>query len=178
MAHDYRLLDTDNFKSVRSLKYNYTFDKRTGLFLRWGESLGDDPEFSPFGPEIADIEISTGDCSGGCPWCYKSNGDGFGEHMSDETFKSVLDALPDTITQIALGITDADANPYFVDILKACVERGTPHYASRRRSDARMVRQGGGNIEAYRNALFSRGDQLLLPRSDVLPPPGGGGRFR
>ena len=94
------------------------------MFVRWGETLADDPEWSPYGPEIADIEISTGDCSGGCPWCYKSNGDGFGQHMDLETFKSVMDALPSTITQVALGITDADANPYFIDILLECRIRG------------------------------------------------------
>jgi len=131
MAQGYKVLVTGNYKSVRSPKYNYTFDKLTGLFLRWGETPDDDPAMSPFGPEIADIEISTGDCSGGCPWCYKSNGDGFGEHMSAETFEQVLDDLPDTITQVALGITDADANPYFIDILKACRDRGiVPNYTT------------------------------------------------
>ena len=131
MAQGYKVLEVDNFKSVRSPEYNYTFDKRTGLFLRWGKTPGDDPALSPLGPEIADIEISTGDCSGGCSWCYKSNGDGFGEHMTLDAFKSVMDELPNTITQVALGITDADANPYFVDILKECREREVvPNYTT------------------------------------------------
>ena len=63
--------------------------------------------YSPFGPEIADIEISTV-CSGVdgvgvCKFCYKSNTPK-GENMTLETFKKVFANLPKTVTQIAFGI--------------------------------------------------------------------------
>ena len=125
------LVDAAEYKSVRSPGYNYHFNKGNGLFVRWGNHVDDDPAWSPYGPEIADIEISTGDCSSGCPWCYKSNSPEPGQHMSLDTFKSVLDALPNTITQVALGITDADANPDFIAILEECRARGiVPNYTT------------------------------------------------
>jgi len=131
MANGINILDTEDHKSIRSPGYNYTFDKKDGLFMRWGDHLGDDPQWSPYGPELADIEISTGDCSGSCPFCYKSNGMGFGQHMTLDSFKEILDALPNTLTQVALGITDADANPYFIDIMKECRSRGViPNYTT------------------------------------------------
>lgn len=123
-------------KRFRSSGYNYNFDKQTGLFVRWGETLHDDPLWSPFGPEIADIEISTGDCSAGkngrgCDWCYKSNSAQKGQHMSLGAFEKVLAAMPDTLTQVALGITDADANPDFIAILEYCRSQGViPNYTT------------------------------------------------
>lgn len=126
-----RIVDMEGHKSLHSPDYNYHFVKATGFFMRWGTTPDDDPHWSPYGPEIADIEISTGDCSGGCPWCYKSNGGGDGKHMTVQEFERVLDALPNTLTQVALGITDADANPDFVAILVACRERGlVPNYTT------------------------------------------------
>ena len=59
-------------KRVRTKDYNYDFHFDTGLFIRWGNMLQDDPAFSPLGPELLDIEVST-ICSGidrkPCPWC-------------------------------------------------------------------------------------------------------------
>ena len=49
----------DRFKIFRSKDYNFNFDLRSGLFQRWGETEEDDPSWSPYGPEIADIEITT-----------------------------------------------------------------------------------------------------------------------
>ena len=45
-------------KKVQSKGYNYKFDKKTGFFARWGKTKEDDPLSSPFGPEIADIEVN------------------------------------------------------------------------------------------------------------------------
>ena len=67
------LISSDNFKRVRSEYYNYDFNKETGFFARWGKTFTDDPKLSPFGPEILDIEISVGECSGNCSFCYKLN---------------------------------------------------------------------------------------------------------
>lgn len=58
-------------KSVASKDYNYTFDKQTGYFARWGKTKGDDPVMAP-AFEILDWEIST-ICDNNCPFCYKSN---------------------------------------------------------------------------------------------------------
>ena len=56
-------------KRVRSPDYNYDFNTETGMFARWGETLEDDPQWSPQGPEILDVEIST-ICRGGCQFCF------------------------------------------------------------------------------------------------------------
>jgi len=120
-----------SWRDFRSPAYNWRFNTETGLFLRWGETLDDDPEWSPFGPELADIEISTGDCSAGCPWCYKSNERSSGKHMGLDTFRLVLDALPETLTQVAFGITDANANPDFIGMMELCRERDVaPNYTT------------------------------------------------
>ena len=111
-----------SLRGVFSPGYNYLFDVDTGEFARWGETLEDDPERCEFGPEIADIEISEGDCTGRCPWCYKSNPDNNGKHMTLDTFKKVLDLFPATLTQVALGLTDLDANPDLLDIMRYCLD--------------------------------------------------------
>lgn len=102
----------------RSFLYNYDFNNKTGVFERWGATKEQDAVFSPFGPELADIEISVGDCSIGCLHCYKSNTNRAGRHMSLDTFKTIADKLPSTLTQIAFGITDIDSNPDFIHILE------------------------------------------------------------
>ena len=117
------VIDTDTRKHVVSPNYRYMFYKHDGRFYRWGKTQDDDPQFSPFGPEILDIEISTGDCNMACPWCYKSNSAGNGKHMTLGTFKMILDKMPATLTQIAIGITDADSNPDFIPMM---------HYARRK----------------------------------------------
>jgi hypothetical protein len=85
-----KLLETNTHKIVRSEDYNFIFDKQSGVFARWGSTEEDDPEFSPFGPEIADIEITT-ICDGignkgPCKFCYKAN-TSKGEYMSLETLQ-------------------------------------------------------------------------------------------
>jgi MoaA/NifB/PqqE/SkfB family radical SAM enzyme len=114
--------DSEERKLLKSPGYNFLFRKSDGMFFRWGATLEEDPPMSPYGPELVDIEISSGDCSGGCPWCYKSNETGAGVHMSLQTYDEILSKLPPTVMQIALGITDVDANPHFEDILMASGE--------------------------------------------------------
>lgn len=109
-------------KRVRTKEYNYDFHFDTGLFLRWGRTLQDDPAFSPHGPELLDMEIST-ICHGvngiPCPWCYKSNTPK-GENMSLDTFKTIFHKIPKNLTQIAFGIGDIDSNPEIFDIFHYC----------------------------------------------------------
>jgi len=114
--------ETENKKEFFSKKYNFKFDKKTGFFIRYGATIEENPEFSEFGPEIADIEISTA-CSGltgtPCSFCYKANTPK-GTYMSYLTFKKVFHNLPRTLTQIAFGIGDIDANPDIWKIFDYC----------------------------------------------------------
>jgi MoaA/NifB/PqqE/SkfB family radical SAM enzyme len=113
-------------KKVRTPDYNYDFDTCNGHFSRWGNTYKDDPQMSPIGPEIADIEIST-ICHGiggvPCKHCYKSN-TGNGKNMNLETFKKVFSKLPKNVGQIAFGIGDIDGNPDMLEIFKYCRNHG------------------------------------------------------
>jgi hypothetical protein len=120
-------------KIVASPAYNYRFYYDTGEFYRWGKTKEDDPDYSPYGNEIADIEISevchgiTG--KGNCRFCYKSL-DGNGKNMSLDTFRHILSILPKTLTQIAFGIGDlptpdgnggwTGGNPEMWDMFQLC----------------------------------------------------------
>jgi MoaA/NifB/PqqE/SkfB family radical SAM enzyme len=105
-------------KIVRTPGYNYDFNDVTGEFSRWGLEKKDDPQFSPIGEEIVDIELST-ICSGirgiPCKHCYKSN-TLVGKNMDLETFKRIFLKLPKNTTQFAAGIGDLNANPDLLDI--------------------------------------------------------------
>jgi hypothetical protein len=120
------VLDGAFTKSGFSENYHFSFDKRNGSFARWGKTHDDDPEWSPFGPEILDLEISSGACLGkGCGgMCYKDNGHGPTKNMSLETFRKILSVLPHTLMQIAIGTTNISANPEFWDIIKEGKKRG------------------------------------------------------
>lgn len=111
-------------KKYRSPEYNYNFNTETGFFVRWGKTLAEDPRFSPFGPEILDLEISINGCPNKCPMCYKDNTNKLPTNMSFETFKLILDKMPDTLTQIAFGITGIQTNPDFIKMLKYTKEKG------------------------------------------------------
>ena len=115
-----RVRQKEQFKLLRSPVYNYDFNRETGFFARWGFTKEHDPQFSPFGPEIADVEISTGDCSSGCSWCYKGNTAKPGKHMSLYRFEVIISSMRPILTQVALGITDLDANPDLIRIMERC----------------------------------------------------------
>lgn len=121
--------------------FHLLFTKSTGFTAKWGKTPEEDPPYCPFGPEIADVEI-TKLCRGirnkgdgrrvPCPWCYKANSPN-GLYMSFDTFKQVFDKLSasKTLTQIAFG-TDAEAsdvlNPDIWKIFDHCIENGvTPN---------------------------------------------------
>ena len=112
------------YKKYSSPLYNYTFDRVTGKFVRWGKTKEDDPKYSIAGPEIADIEISTA-CSKGCAYCYKSNMK-YGTYMTNDNYKRILNTINanDTLTQVALGIGDIDSNPELEKILITTRELG------------------------------------------------------
>lgn len=117
--------ESKRIKILKSENYNFFFDKQTGFFMRWGKTKEEDPKYSKFGPEIADIEIST-ICHGlgkPCTFCYKSNTPK-GTYMSLKEFEKIFDKLPKTITQIAFGIGDIDSNPEMWDIFDYCIIKG------------------------------------------------------
>ena len=121
-----KIFEDEKFKALFSPNYKYVFNKEDGDFARWGRKKEDDPDYSPFGPEIADIEIST-ICHGInnvlCSHCYKSN-TGNGENMSLDTFKKVFSHLSRTVNQIAFGIGDIYSNKDLFDILKFTRDNG------------------------------------------------------
>lgn len=123
------LKETPLHKFQRSPDYNYNFDKRTGFFMRWGETLEDDPDFSPVGPELLDCEIVINGCPNACHFCYKGNTNVPPTWMSLETYERLLNSFPRTLTQVALGITGVQSNPDLVAILEATRNQGIiPNY--------------------------------------------------
>jgi len=116
--------ENKDVKICRSRDYNYNFDKRTGLFMRWGKTQEDNPQYSPFGPEILDLEISVNGCPNKCRFCYKSNTPLPATNMSLETFKKILNKMPKVLTQIAFGITGIQTNPDFIPMMEYCREVG------------------------------------------------------
>lgn len=127
------MIDKGHIKVLHSPGYNFVFDRKTGFFARWGETKDDDPDFSPYGPEILDLEISTGECKGRCRFCYKANGTLINEtkHMTTETFEAILDKMPKTLTQIAFGITDVYGNPDFFEMMVIARHKGIiPNYTT------------------------------------------------
>lgn len=142
-----KIIDNENFKLLRSKDYNFNFDKNTGYFERWGKDYNDDPDFSVFGPEILDLEISTsvrpedrshydesrlvmdGGCSGQCDFCYKSNGYYPTYNMTLEEFKIIFNKMPKTVGQIAFGILNIGTNPDFFTMMTIARVNGViPNY--------------------------------------------------
>lgn len=123
------VLETDKTKMLNSSLLSYHFDKKTGFFVRDGkfENL-----FNPFGPEIADIEITT-ICNGVtniynkkelCRFCYKANNKN-GSNMSLNTYKKIIDVIQPVCTQVALGAdSEGVSNPELEDMLKYTIEKG------------------------------------------------------
>jgi MoaA/NifB/PqqE/SkfB family radical SAM enzyme len=107
-------------KLCQSPFYNYRFDGKTGEFMRWGKTFQDDPKIGAL--EIFDLEVSTichGIGEGPCKHCYKSN-TAKGENMSLATFQTIFNKLPPTLTQIAFGVGDLDANPDLLAMFEYC----------------------------------------------------------
>lgn len=107
--------------TFRSENYNYNFNSNTGYFERWGKEEKDDPQQGP-GPEILDIEISSGgDCKGNCPFCYKCNGGNQPTiNMTLKHLQAIVSRFNYPISQVAFGIMNYTTNPEMLDILKWC----------------------------------------------------------
>lgn len=114
----YKIRENKREKRLISKNCNYYFRKDNGFMITWGKTKKEDPEYSPHGPFILDMEIST-ICDGGCSFCYKSNTE-VGENMSFETFKTIFHKMPKTLTQIAYGVGSIDGNPDLWKIMDYC----------------------------------------------------------
>lgn len=101
--------------------YHTEFHYKTGWFMRYGNTQEEDPQWSPIGPEIVDMEIST-ICHQGCAACYKSC-TAEGQNMSIDTYKKILNKAGNQMTQVALGIGSLWANPDLEAILAYTRER-------------------------------------------------------
>ncbi|MCK9369187.1 radical SAM protein [Candidatus Dojkabacteria bacterium] len=117
------LYDIGDIRKFRSTNCNFNFNRVTGYTEVWGRTEEENPDYLPYGPMIADIEITTS-CGGPkgipCPFCYKGNTKN-GKNMSLETFKQVFHKLPKTVTQIAFGAdADLSSNPDVFDIMHYC----------------------------------------------------------
>jgi sulfatase maturation enzyme AslB (radical SAM superfamily) len=105
-SKNYKIIENERVRAVRSAHYNYNFDKVTGLFARWGATPDEDPAYSPYGPEILDLEISSGECAGNCKFCYKDNGMHQKlENMSFDTFKKIFDNM-NTRSMVEITLND------------------------------------------------------------------------
>lgn len=130
-----QIVENDKIKLVRSKDYNYNFNKETGLFMRWGKTPEEDPDISPIGCEIADIElVAGGECSG-CKqkYCYKRNYEKNRplRNMGLENFKKIFSKLPKTINTIAFGITDISKTQDFFEIMQYTRDNGViPTYTT------------------------------------------------
>ncbi len=121
-----KIIENDKMKVVSSDEYNYVFNKKTGFHARWGKTKEDDPVMAP-APEILDLEISSGKCSGNCAHCYKSNSaKAENVYMTFETYKQVFEKVTKSglLCQIAYGITDIDSNPDLWKIMEYTRQHG------------------------------------------------------
>lgn len=95
--------------------YNFVADRGTGVTLRWGETLADDPLRAPW-PELADISISNR-CTAGCDYCYR-NSTAAGDIMEATAYGRVLDKLTHPVLggvfQVALGGGEPTQHPELV----------------------------------------------------------------
>jgi hypothetical protein len=124
---EYRIENKGEYKYLMSENLNYVFNRQTGFSAVWGATKDDDPDFSPFGPFIADIEVTT-ICKGPggklCPFCYKSNNPN-GDFMTFDLFEKVFDKLPNTLQQIAFGVdAQCESNPDIWKIMEYCRSKG------------------------------------------------------
>lgn len=105
-----RVLKTKDYKSV--------FDFKTGYFLSFNKK-----KYSPLGPETLEVEIAKGNCPHRCKFCYRYNQNEESKNMSLTEFKTLIDKIPPTLTQISLGVTGIQTNPDTESIIDYCISK-------------------------------------------------------
>lgn len=173
----FSLKENKNIKAIKSPYYNYIFNKKSGFFARWGKTKEDDPEFSFFGPEILDCEVTTS-CRGIngklCKFCYKGNTPN-GKNMSFNTFKNVLSRFPrvkgnHVLTQIAFGAdSECKSNPDIWKMMEHCRKVGvipniTVSNVSRKTADRLAYYCGAVAVSRYddKNVCYDSVDRIKM----------------
>jgi len=108
----------NRFRVFRTEGYKSVFDFKTGYFLSKNKK-----NYSPFGPETLEVEITKGNCPHKCKFCYRYNQDKEFKNMSLTEFKTLVNKMPPTITQISLGITGIQTNPDTESIVDFCISK-------------------------------------------------------
>lgn len=105
--------------------YHFVADARTGVTMRWGKTINDNPTFAPV-PELADISISN-HCTKGCDFCYRNSGNNQ-EWMPVKDYCQVLESMNHpqygNVFQVALGGGEPLEHPEFLPIIEETVKRG------------------------------------------------------
>jgi radical SAM protein with 4Fe4S-binding SPASM domain len=122
----------NNLKTYDHGDYIVKFDPTNGYFERhdmWitaGRSQGkyeQRPEWSPNGPELADIHI-TKYCPLNCSYCYRDSDPSKKQHMSVSDFSDVIDALLPWVCQVAIGGGSPQHHPEFIELLRIAHDKG------------------------------------------------------
>jgi len=111
--------------------YIAKFDPETGYFERHETVLvGADgneqhvrPEWSPNGPELADIHI-TKYCPLNCAYCYRESAADKKQHMSVSDFSNAIDTLTPWVCQVAIGGGSPQHHPEFPELLRIARDKG------------------------------------------------------
>ncbi|HBG34880.1 MAG TPA: radical SAM/SPASM domain-containing protein, partial [Holosporales bacterium] len=86
-----------------SLAYTTLFNPLTGFFARIEDKGHPEPFWSPFGPELLDVSI-TSYCDRMCDFCYRHAHIG-GKHMPLEDYQRLIDIASTVgVYQIALVV--------------------------------------------------------------------------
>ena len=123
-----KMKETERYKIIRSNSFNMNFDKNNGFTMMWGKTLDEDPQMSPVGPLLIDIEI-TDICHGPggtpCPFCYKANSPNNTSYMDIDTYTKIFESFPKSLTQIAFGVdAQCKTNPDWYEIFKYTRQKG------------------------------------------------------
>jgi MoaA/NifB/PqqE/SkfB family radical SAM enzyme len=106
------------------------WDPKTGLFIRGDLPDGTRPEWSPKGPDLADIHI-TDYCPMFCSYCYRESDPNKSTHMSVLDFRNILISMLGTVNQIAIGGGSPQHHPQFIEFLETAHNLGVvPSYTS------------------------------------------------
>jgi len=122
----------NGIQTTSAENYNCVFDFTSGYMERWGSVVESDD--TPPVPEVCDFEVTTSCCGvqspkpgagGPCKMCYKALTPK-GTNMSFDTFKTVFDKLPQTLTQIAFSADSClKSNPELFDMMRYCRDNGS-----------------------------------------------------
>lgn len=131
-GHDWVVYHGPTFKMTMDKSdhsYHCFFDKLTGMNVRFGKTVAEDPTYCSLGPEILDLEVSVNGCvpvkgSENCKYCYKCNTNAKPTNMSFEMFQQIISTFPINLSQIAFGITGLQTNPDLPKMFECCRQLG------------------------------------------------------